>query len=101
MYLQNRNRLTDTEIRPVVAKRDGVTEGWGSELGFSRCKLLYTECINSKARLYSTGNYVQYPAMRHNGNEYKKEGIHMYNTITAVQQRLAQHYKSSIYPFKK
>ena len=34
MYLQNRNRFTDTQNRPVVAKRDGATEGWGSGGGW-------------------------------------------------------------------
>ena len=29
--------------------------------------------------LYSTGNYIQYPVKNHNGKEYEKEYIHMYN----------------------
>ena len=35
---------------------------WGRmewEAGISRCKLLYTEWINNKVLLYSTGNYIQ------------------------------------------
>ena len=38
--------------------------GWGGtewEVGVSRCKLLYIECINNKVLLYSTENYIQYP----------------------------------------
>ena len=47
------------------------------EFGVSRCKLLYKEWIN-KVLLYSTGNYIQYSLIKHNGKEYKKEHIRMY-----------------------
>ena len=33
----------------------------------NRCKLLYIGWINSKVLLYSTGKYIQYPAINHNG----------------------------------
>ena len=61
--------------RLVVAK-----EGWGGrgmdwEFVISRCKLVYTEWINNKVLLYSTGNYIQYPVINHNGKEYEKEYI--------------------------
>ena len=49
------------------------------EVGVSRCKLLYTEWINNKVLLYSTGNYIQYPVINHDGKEYEKECIHVYN----------------------
>ena len=50
------------------------------EDGISRCKLLYTEWIRTKILLYSTGNYIQYPMICHNGKEYRKrECIYMYN----------------------
>ena len=42
------------------------------EFGISRCKLLYTEWINNKVLLYSTGNYIQYPVINHKGKEIKK-----------------------------
>ena len=56
----------------------GCQEGgcWGGmewEVGVSRCKLLYIEWINSKVLLYSTGNYIQYPMINHNGKEHRKE----------------------------
>ena len=35
--------------------------------------------------LYSTGNYIQYPVINHNGKEYEKEYIYMYNNHFAVQ----------------
>ena len=46
--------------------------GW--EFGISRCKLLYIEWINNKVLQYSTGNYIQYPVINHNGKEYGEEG---------------------------
>ena len=49
------------------------------EFVISRYKLLYTEWINNKVLLYSTGNSVQYPEINRNGKEYKKECTYMYN----------------------
>ena len=41
MNLQNRNRVTNIEIRLVVAKGEG-SGGWKDwEFGISRCKLVY------------------------------------------------------------
>ena len=59
------------------------------EFGISRCKLLYTEWINDKVLLYSTGNYIQYPVINHKGQEYEKECIYiyMYNLVTLVYSR--------------
>ena len=36
------------------------------------CKLLYIAWINNKVLLYSTGNYIQYPVINHNGKNMKK-----------------------------
>ena len=49
------------------------------EFGISRCKLVYTGWVNNNVPLYSTGNYIQYPVTNHNGKEYQKECIYMYN----------------------
>ena len=49
------------------------------EFGISICKILYAERMNSKVLLYSTGNYIQYPIINHNGKEYEKECMHTYN----------------------
>ena len=57
----------------------GGGEGMDWEFGISRCKLLYIGWINNKVLLYSTGNYIQCPVINHNGKEYEKEYIHMYN----------------------
>ena len=64
---QTHRQRTDLLLRGRV--RDG---GMDWEFGVNRCKLLYTELINNKVLLYSTGNY-QYPVINHNGKEYKKE----------------------------
>ena len=48
MNLRNRNRITDIENRPVVAKGEGVGGGMEWEVGVSRHKLLYIEWINNK-----------------------------------------------------
>ena len=42
------------------------------ELGISRYKLLCIAWINNKVLLCSTGNYILYPMIIHNGKEYLK-----------------------------
>ena len=42
------------------------------EFGISRCKQLHIGWIKNKVPLYSTGNYVQYTVINHNGKEYEK-----------------------------
>ena len=37
----------------------------------------YTKCINNKFPLYSTGNYIQYDVINHNGKECEKEYIYI------------------------
>ena len=68
----------DIENRLVVAKGEGIGGGMEWEAGVSRCNLLYIEWINNKALLYSTGNYIQYPMINHNGKEYYKQNIYVY-----------------------
>ena len=68
--IRDRNRPTDIENRLVVAKREGDREGRGGESGVSRYKLLHRERINNRSSsLFSTGNYIQYPVLNHNGKE--------------------------------
>ena len=40
------------------------------DVGITRYKFLYVEQINNKVLLYSTENYMQYPMINHNENEY-------------------------------
>ena len=63
----------------MVAKWEGVRGGMQGEFGVSRYKQLYTEWINNKVPLYSTGNSIQYPVINHNGKECEKECIYMCN----------------------
>ena len=59
--------------------------GW--EFRISRCKLLSIGWINNKVLLDSTGNCIQYPVINHNGKEYEKECIYMYNKITLLYRK--------------
>ena len=77
----------DIENRLVVAKGEGYGGGMDWKFGISRCKLLYMGWINNKILLYSTGNYIQYPVTNHNGKEYEKEYIYVYESF-GVQQKL-------------
>ena len=64
----------------MVAKEERVGGGVEWEAGVSGCKLLYTEWKNNKMLLYSTGSYyMQYPMINHNGKEYIKKNVYMYN----------------------
>lgn len=56
-------------------------EGGGMDWKFG-CKLLYTEWVSNKILLCSTGNYIQYPMLNHNGKEILKEYIYTYICIT-------------------
>ena len=55
----------------MVDKGKGGGGGMDWEFGISRCKLLDIEWINNKVLLYSTGNYIQYLVINHNGKEYE------------------------------
>ena len=68
---------SQTENRFVFAKQRGSGGGVDYEFGISRCKLLYEAWINKKVLLYSTGIYIRYPVINHNGKEYKKECIYI------------------------
>ena len=64
----------------MVAKGEGDRGGMEWKVEVSRCKLLDIEWISTKILLYSTGNYIQYPVINHNGKEYRKrECIYLYN----------------------
>ena len=59
----------------------GVEGGMQWEAAVSRCKLLYIERINNKVLLYSTGNYIQYVIIYHNGKVLKSVYIYIYVCI--------------------
>ena len=73
---------TDSQTQRTDLWLPGGKGGGGGmdwEFGISRCKLLYIEWTNNKVLLCSTGNYIQYPVINHNGKEYEKERMSMYN----------------------
>ena len=62
--------------------------GMDWKFGVSRCKLvlIYIEWINNKVLIYSTGNYIQYPMINHNGKELKKKNVYVYIYIISSVQ---------------
>ena len=50
------------------------------DFGIGRKTLLHLEWINNKVLMYSTGNYIEYPKINHNGKEYFKKNVHKYIT---------------------
>ena len=63
----------------MAAKGEGGGRGMEWEFGISRCKLVYIEWINSKVRLYSTENYIQYLVINHNEKDIK-QNVYIYIT---------------------
>ena len=72
-YLQNRNRLIDTENKFVVTKGDmrgGINQGFEmNRYTLSQVKLIK----KNKDLLYSTGNYIQYLIITYNGKESEED----------------------------
>ena len=71
---------TDTQTQRIdlwLPRERGDGLGINCELKIIRCKLLYTEWINNKFLLYSTGNHIHYSVINHNGKEYDKECIYI------------------------
>ena len=61
---------SDIQSRLVLAKGEGRGSGMDWEFGKSRCKL-HLEWINNKVLPYSTGNYIQFLGLGHDGREHK------------------------------
>ena len=55
--------------------------GMNWAFGVSRCKLLQIGWINNNDVLTSTGTYIQYPVINHDGKEYEKECMYTYKHI--------------------
>ena len=60
----------------VCLGEHGRGKDW--ELGISLCKLLLIEWINNKVPMHSTGTYIQYPVINHNGKSCEKDWKRMY-----------------------
>ena len=66
----------------------GLGEGWIGSLGLAVANgWINSRWINNKVLLYSTGSYIQYPGINHNGKEYEKECVYMYNRISLLYSR--------------
>ena len=76
--------IYETETKSGTYEQIGGCQGGGGweRVGVGvwdqQCKLVYIEWINNKVLLYSTGKYIQYPVINHNGKEYEKECVCMY-----------------------
>ena len=71
MYQKQANRHREQTCGCQGEGEGGIDQ----EFGISRCKLVNIGQINSQVPLYSTGKYIQYPEIKHNGKEYEKEYI--------------------------
>ena len=69
--LSTKEKQTYRYREQICSCRGGGGIYW--EFGISKCKLVYTGWINNRVLLRSTGNYIQYPVINHNGEEYEKE----------------------------
>ena len=58
---------TETEDRFVVAKGGERREWDRLRVWVGRCKLLHLEWISNEVLRYSTGNYIQYLGIDHDG----------------------------------
>ena len=96
-YPRHRNRLKNSENKPVVAKeKEG---GGGRDWAFviSRCELLHREWINNRVLLRSTD--TQCLVRNQNGKDYEKECVFVYNWVTLLQ-RLTQTSYTNYTPIK-
>ena len=64
---------TSRNFRCIYLDASGLTQAFKSSFLISRYTPLHIKQINSKVLLYSTGNYTQYPIIKHNGKEYEKD----------------------------
>ena len=73
----------DIQNTLVLTKRKEDEERKDREFGISRCKLYFIYKMDKQqVLLYSTGNYIQYPVINHNGKEcwkrMLKKNVYMY-----------------------
>ena len=68
IYKTETNSNKECQFMVPKGKRGGIN--W--ECGMSRYTLLHIKRMNNKVLLYSTGNYIQYAIISHNGQGMKK-----------------------------
>ena len=81
-YLWNTKRFKRLRKQTLVMKRD-----MESKLGVWDWNIQTTIYKINKVLLYDTGSYIQNPVIKHNGNEYEKEYVYMYNWLTLLYSR--------------
>ena len=82
----------------MVSEGERGESGMDWEFRDNRCQLLHLEWISNEVLLYITGNYIQTPGTDHKEDNMRKRMcvcVCVFN-ITVVQQKLAQHCKSTI-----
>ena len=85
--LQNRNRFTDIENKPIVTKGESGG-GINSEFGINRYTQIYIKQISNKDLLYNTGNYIQYLVITYNGKESGREYICITESLYCTPETL-------------
>ena len=76
MNLSTKRKQTHRHKEQTCSYQGG---GMDWEFGVSKCKLLRIERLNNKVLLFNRGKHIQYPEINHNGKEYRKQSIHIYN----------------------
>ena len=66
---------TDSQTHRLMVGKVGKS-GMNQEFGVGRYKL---EWIGNEVLLYSVGTYIQSPGIDHDGKEYKKECVYVYD----------------------
>ena len=99
--LFTKQKWTHRHRKPIYGyqREKGVEGGVNQEYGINRYKLLDIKKINNKILVDSTGNYIQYLVINHNGKEYEKENICVCITVNpfTIPMKLTQHCKSTIH----
>ena len=71
----------------------GGRRDWEFEV--SRFKVVYIGGISNKMLLHSTGPYIQYHIIKHNGKECEKECTHESLDHCAAEEKLTCHCEST------
>ena len=107
--LPTKQKQPHREKRPVTPRERWARERRDWELGVRRCQLVHTGQGSNTVLLNSTGRCAQYPGINHSGRGYEKQYAYAYIYIYthrhrrrsqyAVQQRLTQHWDSTLFQF--
>ena len=77
-HTPSRNRLTSTEIKLMITKRETSRGEINWHFGVSRYTLLYIKQITNKVLLYRTGNYTEHLVITYNWKQSEKVYIYIY-----------------------